>query len=154
MPYMIMKVIHIFAVIMFVGNLCLAFFWKSYAEKTKDINLLKFTFAGIRKADRIFTMPGVTILILFGIGGALHGGFNLLTTSWILWSEILIVISGGAYMAGVVPVQKKITALTDNLTGFNWEEYNKLSQKWSLWALFALISPIIAIVLMTLKLPN
>lgn len=154
MPYLIMKIVHILAVIMFVGNITTAVFWKNYAEKRKDARLLAFTFDGIRKSDKIFTMPGVTILILFGIGGALHHGFNLITTGWILWSEILIIISGAAYMAKVAPVQKKISALANNPEKFNWEEYNKLSKTWTIWVAVALITPLIAIILMTLKLPS
>ena len=151
MPYLIMKIVHLLAVIMFVGNIISAVFWKYYADKRKDARLIAFTFDGIRKSDKIFTMPGVTILILFGIGGALHRGFNLITTSWILWSEILIIISGAAYMAKVAPVQKKISALANNPEKFNWEEYNKLSKTWKIWGTVALIAPLIAIVLMTLK---
>lgn len=151
MPYLIMKIVHILAVVMFVGNITLAVFWKYYAEKRKDARLIAFTFDGIRKSDKIFTMPGVTILILFGIGGALHGGFNLITTGWILYSEIFILISGAAYMAKVAPAQKKISELANDSNKFTWEEYNKLARTWTIWGTVALIAPLIAIVLMTLK---
>lgn len=153
MPYLIMKIIHILAAVLFIGNIISALFWKFYAENKKDAQVLAFTFNGIRKSDRLFTMPGVTILILFGVGGALHGGYNLLTTGWILWSEILIVISAVAYMAGVVPAQKKISVLAGNPDKFAWDEYHKLARKWTLWAIIALTAPIIAVVLMTLKMP-
>ncbi|MBZ0200693.1 MAG: DUF2269 domain-containing protein [Ignavibacteriaceae bacterium] len=153
MPYLIMKLIHIFAVVLFVGCMSVALYLKSFGEKKKDIGLLLFTFEGIRASGKFFIMPAVTLLILFGIGGAAHAGRNLLTTGWILWSEILIIISAIAYMAGVIPTQKKILEYANKLSTFSWDEYNQLSGKWTIWMLIALIASLIAIVLMTLRIP-
>ncbi|MCW8961552.1 MAG: DUF2269 domain-containing protein [Ignavibacteriaceae bacterium] len=111
MVYFILVLIHVMAVIIFLGNNTITPFWKSQAEKTKDRLHVLNTWEGIIRADRFFTMPGVTILLIFGIGAALHGGFNLINTGWIFWSIIMYIISGAAFMAKVVPIQKNIVAL-------------------------------------------
>jgi len=151
MVYLYLKLLHILFVIIFVGNITVGVFWKYFAQGTKDPEKIAFTFKGIIKADRIFTMPGVIGLTIFGIGGALHGGLSILGTGWILWSIILFVISGTAFMAKLVPLQRQIATFASDKNNFNWEEYNRLAKKWDLWGLIALITPLIAVALMVLK---
>lgn len=152
MVYLILKLIHIVGAIIFLGNITIGPFWKMNAERTKDPKKIADAFEGLIKADKLFTMPGVTILIIFGIGGALHGGYNLISTGWIFWSEIMVIISAIAFMAKVGPIQKKIFALAKS-ENFNWEEYNILAKQWSVWGSIATIAPYIAVVLMVIK-PN
>lgn len=151
MAYLIIKLIHVFAAIIFLGNITLGFFWKFRAEKLKERQRLAETFTSIINADRLFTMPSVVILLVFGIGNAQLFGYNLISTGWIFWSIVLYVISGLAFMIRVVPLQKKILALTSDENNFNWDEYNKLSGKWNLWGTIATITPWIAVILMVLK---
>jgi len=152
MAYLILKLFHVLAVIIFIGNITVGIFWKMYAQKSKDAKRIAFTFNGIIKADRIFTMPSVIAILIFGFAAA-GGNYNILTTGWIFWSLILFIISGAAFMAKIVPLQKKIYALAGDISKFNWDEYKKLSNQWDLWGCIALITPIIAVVLMVLK-PN
>jgi uncharacterized membrane protein len=122
MVYFILALIHVMAVIIFLGNITITPFWKLQAEKTKDRLHILNTWEGIIRADRFFTMPGVTILLIFGISAALHGGFNLISTGWIFWSIIMYIISGATFMASVVPIQKKIVALAKDEAKFGWDE--------------------------------
>jgi len=153
MVYFILVLIHVMAVIIFLGNITITPFWKSQAEKTKDRLHVLNTWEGIIRADRYFTMPGVTILLIFGIGAALHGGFNLIKTGWIFWSIIMYIISGAAFMVKVIPIQKKVVALAKDESKFGWEEYYKLAKQWDIWGSVATIIPWIAVILMVLK-PN
>ena len=153
MAYFYIKLIHIIFVIIFLGNITVGLFWKMFAEKTKDTDKIAFAFKGIIKADRYFTVPGVIVITLFGIGLAMHAGYPLLRTGWILWSIILFIISGIAFMAKLVPLQKKLAALASDKEKFNWEEYHKLSKQWDIWGYVALLTPWIATVLMVIK-PN
>ncbi len=151
MIYNVWKLLHVVAVIIFLGNITIGAFWKIQAEKTKDRLKILDTFKNIIKADRLFTMPAVTFLIIFGLGTAMQGNYSLIETPWILWSIILLIISSYAFMAQVVPVQKKIYALASSEEKFRWEEYNKLSRKWDIWGSVATLAPYIAVILMVLK---
>ena len=153
MVYIILKLIHVIASIIFLGNITITPFWKLQAEKTKNRLQILNAWQGIIRADRLFTMPGVTILLIFGIGAALHGGFNLISTGWIFWSIILYVISGAAFMIKVIPIQKKVVAFAKDESKFSWEEYQKLAKHWDIWGSLATITPWIAVILMVLK-PN
>jgi len=151
MVYLILKLIHVIAVLIFLGNITIAPFWKNHAEKSKDRLKVLHTWEGIIRADKYFTMPGVIILLLFGIGAAAHLKYNFIETDWIFWSIILYLISGTAFMAKVSPVQKKIAALAQSEATFNWDEYKKLVRQWDIWGSIATIAPWIAVVLMIIK---
>ena len=151
MVYLILKLIHVLFVILFLGNITIGVFWKMFAQKSKDPDKIIFAFKGIIKADKLFTVPGVIGIILFGVGGAIHGRFPILGTDWILWSIILFIISGVAFMTKLVPLQKKIVSLSSDKEEFNWDEYHKLAKQWDFWGLIALVTPFIAVILMVLK---
>ncbi len=151
MIYAIWKLLHVLAVIIFLGNITIGIFWKLQADKSKDRLKIADTFKSLIKADRIFTMPSVTALIIFGLGAAMQNNYSLVETTWILWGIIMIIISAFAFMAKVVPLQKKILALASNEQKFNWDEYAILSKEWNLWGTIAAIAPYIAVVLMVLK---
>jgi len=153
MAYFYIKLIHVIFVIIFLGNITIGLFWKMFAEKTKDPDKIAFAFKGIIKADRYFTVPGVIIITLFGIAGAMHAGIPILGTGWILWSIILFSISGVVFMLKLVPLQKQLAALAFDREKFNWDEYHKLSKQWDLWGYVALLTPWIATILMVIK-PN
>ena len=152
MVYNIWKLLHVLSVIIFLGNITFGIYWKSQADKSKDRIKIADAFKNIIKADRIFTMPSVTALFIFGVGAAMQGNFSLIETSWIFWSIILLIISSYAFMGKVVPVQKQILALAGSEDKFGWDEYNKLSKKWNTWGMVAAVTPYIAVVLMVLKL--
>lgn len=151
MVYLILVLIHVITVIIFLGNITIAPFWKMRAEKTKDRLYLIKTWEGIIRADKYFTMPGVSILTLFGIGAAAHFKYNFIETGWIFWSIIMLAISGAAFMVRVVPIQKNIVAYLTDESRFNWDGYNKLSKQWDVWGSIATLSPWIAVILMVLK---
>lgn len=148
---LIMKLVHIIAAILFVGNITIAILWKILADKSKDRVRIAFTFEGIIKSDRIFTMPAVTLLIITGFGLSGLMKLNTIETGWILWSIILIIISGVVYMAKVVPTQKKILALAKDEYKFNWKKYAALSKQWDIWGSITTITSYIALVLMVYK---
>jgi uncharacterized membrane protein len=149
--YNIMKTLHIFFVVIFLGNIIVSILWKRMGDRNGDPKIMAHTMRGIIKADRVFTMPAVIGLIIFGFGAQGMGAFSI-TAGWILWSIVLVVISAGAFMGVVVPSQKKMAALAES-GNFNRNEYDELSKKWNLWGTIAIIAPIIATILMVFKLP-
>ena len=130
MAYSYIKLIHIIFVIIFLDNITIGLFWKMFAEKTKDPDKIAFAFKGIIKADRYFTVPGVIVITLFGIAGAMHAGIPILGTGWILWSIIFFSISGVVFMLKLVPLQKQLAVLASDKEMFNWDEYHKFSKQW------------------------
>jgi uncharacterized membrane protein len=151
MPYLIFKLIHVFAVILFLGNIIIAVFWKGHGDKSNDPSKIAYTIKGMIRADRLFTMPAIAFLILAGFG-AMGIGYIPFETGWIMWGLILIIISVAAFMAKVVPAQKKLLMIAES-DPFDQQQYDAVSKEWNLWGSIATIAPIIAVVLMVFKVP-
>jgi uncharacterized membrane protein len=149
MSYLIFKTLHILFAVLFVGNIIVAIFWKLYADKSGDPKIISNTLRGIIKADKIFTMPGVIGLLIFGFAGQGVGRIPI-ETAWILWSIVLYVVSGAAFMIKVSPLQKKMLAVAEG-GSFDNEKYRSLSLDWNIWGTLAVIAPLIAVILMVFK---
>jgi uncharacterized membrane protein len=157
MDYTYFKLIHVLAVVIFLGNIITGLFWMNIAVKTKDLKIIAFTMKGIIQADRYFTIPGVVIITTGGILAAVSGHFPLFRTGWIFWSIILFSISGLVFAFKVAPLQKKIYHLTmrDESSGsFDWTDFRSMYRAWDLWGLIAVLTPIAAFVMMILKVPQ
>ncbi len=153
MVYNVWKLLHVLSVIIFLGNITFGIYWKVQADKSKDRLKIAEAFGTIIKADRIFTVPSVTAIFIFGVGTAMQGNLSLIETGWIFWSIILLIISAYTFMTKVVPLQKKIFALASNEEKFKWDVYTGLSKKWNFWGTIATVTPYMAVVLMVLKRP-
>ncbi len=109
--------------------------------------------AGIIRADHVFTIPAIIVLLIGGIGAAQIGHLSILGTGWILWAIVLFVISGVAF-GPLAKTQRAIRdlALEGARSGrMDWDRYQALSQRWNLLGSIALIAPLIAVALMVLK---
>ncbi len=83
-----LKLIHILAVILFLGNIITGLFWMHIAVKTKDLKIINHTMNGIIKADRYFTIPGVIIITAGGFLAAIYGHFPILRSGWIFFGPL------------------------------------------------------------------
>jgi uncharacterized membrane protein len=149
--YAWLKLLHVVAVVLFLGNITTGLFWHRHAARTRDPRLLAHTMDGIIRADRLFTIPGVIVIIASGLGAAMDGGYPILRTDWILWSLILFSVSGVAFGARVAPLQRQLRALASASNDFDWPRYRRVAIAWELWGAFALLTPAAALALMVLK---
>ena len=155
MLYLVLKLVHVGAVVMFLGNITTGIFWKRHADRTRDARLIANTMEGIIGSDRLFTIPGVVLIVAAGIAAAIRGHYPLLRTGWILWALVLFALSGVAFMAQVAPLQRQLLAAAREGAAAGapawWERYEALSRRWDLWGAIALVLPLIAMALMILK---
>jgi uncharacterized membrane protein len=152
--YIALKILHVAAVVIFLGNLVTGILWKMHGDQTDDPVVIRHTVAGLIRADRWFTIPGVVLILIGGFGAALVGGLPLLRTPWILAGIILFTISGFAYMGRVVPLQRQMLAVARSgvETGtFDWDRYRALSRSWNVWGSIALLTPVLAMIGMIAK---
>lgn len=152
--YLWLKVLHLTAVIAFLGNVTTGLFWYKHAERTRDPKILAHTMDGIIRSDRIFTIPGVIVITAAGIAAAILGKFPILGTPWILWTIVLFSFSGFAFSTRVAPLQRKLRALAQEGAGaanFDFASYRAVARRWELWGAIALLTPLAGMVLMVLK---
>jgi len=155
MTYLLLKVVHILAVVLFMGNIYTGLFWMHKANGTKDLPIIHHTMKTIILSDKYFTIPGVVIITAGGIAAAVFGNLPLVRTGWIFYGIVLFSLSGMVFSWKVAPLQKKIVSYTakENQDKFSWDEYHKLFRSWDLWGLFALLTPLAALLMMVLKVP-
>lgn len=152
MTYLLLKLVHVVAVILFLGNITTGIFWKAHADRMADPRIIAHALAGIIRSDRFFTIPGVVAIIVAGVAAALVGGYPILGTGWILWAIILFTVSGLAFMFQVAPLQVRLLEVA-SANEFDQERYRALSRRWGFWGFISLITPLAALVLMVLKRP-
>lgn len=156
MVYLTLKLLHVAAVVLFLGNIATGVFWMAHADRTRDPRVIRATLEGLIGSDRWFTVPGVVAIVVFGVGAAIMGGLPILGTGWILWSLVLFVISGAAFMAKVAPLQRDMAQLARRGVesgSFDWDAYHGLSRQWKFWGTVALVAPAGVLALMVLKPP-
>lgn len=152
--YLWLKLLHLLAVVAFVGNIVTGVFWHRHALATRDARLIAHAMEGVIKSDRLFTMPGVLVIIASGVFAAMQGGFPILRTGWILWALVLFGISGAVFMARLGPLQRRMRdfAQAGAAAGnFDLAAYERLSKQWDFWGAVATIAPLGALALMVLK---
>lgn len=151
--YLLIKLLHIVAVIAFLGNIATGLFWHTHAAHTRDPGILAHAMDGIIRSDRLFTVPGVVGIIVTGIAAAMYAGFPILRTGWILWTLILFIVSGIIFMLRVAPLQRELRAMAQAGAsgGFDYARYHALARRWEAWGIASLLTPVIGLVLMVLK---
>ena len=152
--YLALKLLHLLAVMLFLGNIITGVFWKAHADRTRDPRLIAHTMAGIIGSDRWFTNPGVVLLVVFGLGAAMTGGVPILRTPWIWQSIVLLTISGAAYGMRLAPLQRqmhRLAAAASEGGAFDEPRYEQLSRQWGIWGLVATLAPLAAFALMIFK---
>jgi uncharacterized membrane protein len=145
--YLILKLVHLFGVVLFLGNITIGVFWKRYADRSRNPAIMAYTIDAIIQADRVFTIPGILILLAGGIGTAIVGRIPMLSTGWILWSLIAFILAGLAF-GPLSRIQRQLSTAAHNA---NLEEYERLSKGWDQWGFIALALPFLAFAFMILK---
>jgi uncharacterized membrane protein len=107
---------------------------------------------GIIRSDRLFTTPGVLVIVVAGIGAAAVGHIPMLKTGWIFWTIVLFVAAGAIFGTRIAPLQRKLLALAAHAHGpFDEAQYAELATRWHRWGALAVLLPLIGVVLMVLK---
>jgi uncharacterized membrane protein len=150
--YLLLKLLHVLAVVAFLGNISMGLFWKAIADRSGRAEIVAHTLRGIILSDRLITIPSIVVILIAGFGAASIGGWKILGTGWILWSLVLFIIAGLAF-APVSRAQRELAELAaaggPGLVAS--EPYRRLSHTWELWGTVALVAPLLALVLMVLK---
>jgi uncharacterized membrane protein len=156
MNYSILKLLHVAAVIIFLGNIITGHFWMHLAIRSKDINIIRHSVIGVMRSDRIFTIPAVIIIIAAGILAAVYGNISILRTGWIVWSIVLFSLSGVIFSTKLSVLLRKMLEHINKQHGNSEQEWifiDNLYRQWNTWAVIAIMLPLTALIMMVLKIP-
>ena len=151
--YLLLKALHVMAVVIFLGNIITARFWKAHGDRSRDPRIMAAVLDGIIRSDMRFTVPGLLVMLIAGFGAAGVGRWPVFYTTWILWSIVLLALALVVAVSRVVPLQRRLYELARaaDAASFDWSAYERLSRQWSFWSAVAMGLPVAAVALMIVK---
>lgn len=144
---------HILGVILLAGNITITAFWKVLADMTKDVKLIAFANRAVIIADWIFTLPGIVLTLVGGVGISIMGEWPLFEVSWLSWSVFWFVVAGILWMVFLVPLQirQNRAAKLFAQTGVIPDSYWRDARLWITIGLIATVPLLIILYLMVVK---
>ncbi|MBI3600191.1 MAG: DUF2269 domain-containing protein [Nitrospinae bacterium] len=147
-----LKTIHIFGVILFMGNIITGPLWIAHAMRSKNNAVVCNAIKALCWADVFFTIPGVVLTLISGLILASSFG-DYYTVSWIITALILLGISSIPAIP-TLRYQYRLYQLSYEALQQDKplpEEFTHIMGKWSLLGTIAIILPLISFVLMIIK---
>ena len=140
-PYRWHTFLHIAGAVVFLGNVIVTAAWMLMAERTRSTSVIHFSAKAVIRADLLFTLPGVLLILLNGFAMVLArwGGWGALhQLSWITVALALFTASGVIWVGVLIPVQHRMAVFS-------------ALRKWYIWGGLAIVLPICSLYLMVNK---
>jgi uncharacterized membrane protein len=153
MPYEAFKVIHLFGVIVFLGNIIVTGVWKVMADRTGDPRTIAYARRLVTLTDWIFTAGGVALILVGAYGMAAVAGLDLRGTTWLFWGQTLFAASGLIWIAILIPTQivqarqARAFANGGTIPGSYWRH----GRRWAIWGTIATVVPLANLYFMVFK---
>lgn len=151
---LVLKLVHLLGVVLFIGNIVVTGWWKVMADRTRDPAIVAFAQRQVTATDWVFTLGGVVLVTVGGVGNALHADLPL-GSGWTGIGMALFVLSGVVWGAILIPVQIRQHRMA---LGFSQgteipAAYWRLCRAWIVWGTVATVLPLAAIPFMVWKVP-
>lgn len=148
--------LHILGVILFFGNLMIAFFLMMRIHKQTSIQVVIHNLKLVNTADKWLTTISVILILLSGVAASLMANIPIFGTGWILWSLIAFGVSGLLFVVRVLPLQVRMEKKAEEILSQESIPDDQLYRdlkSWKVWAGLASITAFLAIILMVFKPP-
>jgi uncharacterized membrane protein len=152
MSYAAFKIVHVFGVVLFLGNIIVTAMWKALADQTKDPRIVAFAQRLITRTDWVFTLGGIVMLVIGAYGMVFVGGLDL-RQGWLMWGQGLFAASGVVWVAVLLPVQTAQSGLARGFAagGEIPKRYWELNRRWMIWGTIATVLPLANLYVMIIK---
>jgi uncharacterized membrane protein len=143
------KIVHVLAACLFLGNVVVSGTWAALAERTGKYEIIAFSNRMVLITDLLFTLTGAIAVVVTGSMMA-HRYGGAASQGWIAWSYALFGISGLIWALVLVPIQLRQRVLLRRDHAIT-REYLKLSRIWQISGAVATIVPLPILYLMVAK---
>lgn len=151
--YLWLKILHLFGVMLFMGNIIVTGWWKFMADRTRNPQVIAFAQRQVTLTDYVFTAGGATILFVAGWGNAALHGMPVLQIHWLSWGLWLFSASGVIWVAILIPTQMRQERMSRefSVSGIIPPVYWRLCRRWNIWGSIATLLPLLNLYWMVLK---
>jgi uncharacterized membrane protein len=150
--YLWIKTIHVFGVVLFLGNIIITGWWKVMADATRNSQIIAFAQRQVTLTDFIFTASGAVILLLAGMANV--GIYHMqMSAKWLSQGMLMFTLSGIIWVVVLIPTQIKQARLAKAfaISGIIPDEYWKLCARWNIFGAIAVLLAAINIYWMIFK---
>jgi uncharacterized membrane protein len=153
--YLWLKVLHLFGVTLFLGNIIVTAWWKLMADRTRNAQVIAFAQRQVALTDYVFTGCGATILLAAGWGNAAMHGMHVIHTYWLAWGLYLFSATGFIWAGILIPIQVRQSRMARQFAegGNIPPAYWRLGRRWAFWGFIATVLPLVNYYWMVFK-PN
>ena len=149
----LLLLLHVFGMILVLGNIAVSSLWMTQARKTGDRGILFHAAKTIFRSDLLFTLPGMILIV--GPGVLLVGGVE--DWSRASWAELTLALVAVIvfiwltqvvrYQRGMLRVTKEAAELRIGLS----QAFYYYERRWSLWNALVTILLLVSLYLMVFK---
>ena len=153
MSFEAFKVVHLFGVILFLGNIIVTGVWKVLADRTGEPRVIAYAQRLVTLTDWIFTAGGVALILIGAYGMAAVGHLDLRGPTWLVWGQAMFVASGVIWIIILIrtqiPQARQARAFARG--GAIPESYRQHGRRWLIWGTIATVIPLANIYFMVFK---
>ena len=153
MSYEAFKMIHLFGVIVFLGNIIVTGVWKAMADRTGQPQIIAYAQRLVTLTDWIFTAGGVALILIGAYGMAAVAHLDLRGTTWLMWGQAIFAASGLIWIAILIPTQvvqaRQARAFAKG--GAIPASYLQHGRRWMIWGTIATVIPLANLYFMVFK---
>lgn len=145
--------LHLIGVVLSVGNIVTAAFWKVRADLTKKPAEIHRAAQSVMLADYLFTIPGLALIIVSGSIMAVDAGIPLSGLNWLTLSLILFASTGIIWAAILIPLQRRMIRYSAECieSGNISKAYRDAARSWAVFGIAATLLPIAILYFMVMK---
>jgi uncharacterized membrane protein len=148
--YSFLKFLHVLGVILLIGNVTITAYWKVFADRTNDAAFVAHAQTAVITADWLFTLPGILLIVVGGYGMTYSAGIDPFGSAWLIWGQVLFLVSGAIWLAVLVPAQIRQARVARTIAAGSTipESYRRDGRLWLIWGIVATVPLIGAIYVM------
>ena len=145
--------VHIFGVVLFLGNLVVTALWKTLADRTKNPPVVAYGQRLVTITDFAFTATGAVLIIVAGQVMAQDYGGVFSGPAWLTWGWSLFIASGVIWLTILIPIEVLQARLARGFRGGGSipDRYWRLSRLWAIFGAIATALPLVNLYLMVVK---
>jgi len=153
MSILTLKYLHILGIILLLGNVVVSAWWKIMANRTKDIQIIRFAQRQVTLTDYVFTLPGALLTVIAGDVLSFMIFDNTWEIFWVAVGRLVFGLAGIIWLFVLIPTQIQQAKLVKTFNDFDTipERYWQLCRRWNIFGSIAVALPLIVLAIMIWK---